>query len=121
MNLPHRFPFRFVDREVDGTAVVRLTAGGWWGRDPRGLTLSLLVEAVAQAAALVLGPREVSGERMALAAIESARLDRSPRPGETLEIRLRLETRLGRLVRVRGELTGDGRELGAATVVLAAG
>lgn len=121
MRLPHRFPFRLVDREDDGRALLRATAGAWWGRGGGDLTLPLLVEAVAQSAALLLGPEDGPGERMALAAVEAANLDRRPAPGETVEIRVRLETRLGRLVRVRGELTADGEEIGAATVVLAAG
>ena len=121
MKLPHRFPFRLVDREADGRALLCATAGSWWDRGEEGLTLPLLVEAVAQSAALLLGPEEGPGERMALAAVEAARLDRRPVPGERFEIRVRLETRLGRLVRVRGELTAGGEEIGAATVVLAAG
>lgn len=130
MKLPHRFPFRLVERAIDGRGVVCASADAWWGRSGNGPGLPLLVEAVAQAAALVLAPEGPDGsagsagataERMSLAAIEDARLTRAPRPGERVEIDLRLETRLGHLVRVRGELRSAGEELGAATVVLAAG
>jgi 3-hydroxymyristoyl/3-hydroxydecanoyl-(acyl carrier protein) dehydratase len=121
LRLPHRFPFRLVDREADGGALLCATAAAWWDRGEEGLALPLLVEGVAQSAALLLGSEGGPAERMALAAVEAARLDRRPLPGERLEIRVRLETRLGRLVRVRGELTAGGEEIGAATVVLVAG
>lgn len=130
MKLPHRFPFRLVERAIDGRGVVCASADDWWGRRGNGPGLPLLVEAVAQSAALLLAPEGPggtvgrdgeAGERMALAAVEEARLTRVPEPGERVEIQVHLETRLGHLVRVRGELRSAGEELGAATVVLAAG
>jgi len=121
LNLPHRFPFRLVDRAIDGRAALCATSGAWWARGGEGLGLPLLVEAVAQSAALLLGPEGATGDRMALAAVEEAQIARAPGAGEVVEIRVRLETRLGHLVRVRGELRCAGEELGAATVILAAG
>ncbi|KAB2969453.1 MAG: hypothetical protein F9K18_01325 [Thermoanaerobaculia bacterium] len=122
MKLPHRFPFRFVDRAADGTAVVRVSAGDARSRGRAETSAVWLVEAVAQSAALLLAPEGTGTEkRLALAAIESAEIARPPAPGETLEIAVSIETRWGSLVRVRGRLTVDGAPAGAALVVLAEG
>lgn len=121
MNLPHRFPFRFVDRAADGTAVVRLSADDAWSRARGEISVAWVVEAVAQSAALLLAPAGEGERRLALAAIESAELVRPPAPGETLEIAVSIETRWGALVRVRGRLSLDGAPAGGALVVLADG
>ena len=100
--------------------MVRATASGYWTRGGEALSSAWLVEAVAQGAALLLAPADGDGEpRLALAAVESASFARAPEPGETLEITVALEARLGGLVRVRGEIRADGQPLGTATVVLA--
>jgi 3-hydroxymyristoyl/3-hydroxydecanoyl-(acyl carrier protein) dehydratase len=120
LNLPHRYPFRLVDRLADGRVVVRPTASAFWTRGAEAAPVAWLVEAVAQGAAVVLAPEDDQGERrLALAAVEGAEFTRPPAPGETLEVRVALEARLGALVRVRGEVWADGRPLGTAIVVLA--
>lgn len=122
MNLPHRHPFRFVDRTADGRALLRVSANGVWSRGSSATPAGWLVEAVAQSAAILLAPGTEGGEtRLALAAIESAEMTRTPEPGETVEIEVSLETRWGALVRVRGQLTIDGAPVGSAIVVLAEG
>jgi len=120
LKLPHRYPFRFIDRTADGRALLRLTANGTWLRDGGGAPAGWLIEAIAQGAALLLAP-DGGGEekRLALAAIEDAEVVRAPEPGETVEVAVSLEARWGALVRVRGRLTLDGAPLGGATVVLA--
>jgi 3-hydroxymyristoyl/3-hydroxydecanoyl-(acyl carrier protein) dehydratase len=120
LSLPHRYPFRFVDRSADGRAVVCSTADAFWTRGADPPPAAWLVEAVAQGAAVLLAPEDdLSGRRLALAAVEGAEFTRPPAPGETLEIVVALEARLGSLVRVRGEVRADGRPLGTAIVVLA--
>jgi 3-hydroxymyristoyl/3-hydroxydecanoyl-(acyl carrier protein) dehydratase len=120
LKLPHRYPFRFIDRTTDGRALLRLTANGAWSRGCGGAPVAWLVEAIAQGAALVLAPEGAGEERrLALAAIEEARPERPPEPGETVEVEVSLEARWGALVRVRGRLSLDGTPLGGAVVVLA--
>lgn len=120
MKLPHRYPFRFVDRTTDGRALLRLTVNGTWSRGSGGAAAGWLIEAIAQGAALLLAP-DGGGEekRLALAAIEGAEVLRAPEAGETVEVSVSLEARWGALVRVRGRLTLDGAPLGGAIVVLA--
>jgi len=122
LNLPHRYPFRFVDRVVDGRGWVRLTANSARGRAGDGWNVAWLVEAIAQAAALVLADGEpgAAGGELVLAAVDQAELTAAPDPGATLEVAVRLEGRFGRLSRIRGEVRQDGRPIGKAALVLAA-
>jgi hypothetical protein len=121
VTLPHRFPFRLVDGETGGRAVARLSYGAFWSRGGPTASPALLVEAVAQGAALVATPPGAEGARLALAAIEGASWEAAGEAGDTLEIVVTLEGRFGRLVRVRGAATLDGRPAGSASLVLAAG
>ena len=43
----------------------------------------------------------------------------SARPGEVLEARARVVGRLGRLIKIEGEVTADGRLVGSGSVTLA--
>jgi 3-hydroxymyristoyl/3-hydroxydecanoyl-(acyl carrier protein) dehydratase len=43
----------------------------------------------------------------------------SARPGEVLEARARVVGKLGRLIRIEGEVTADGRLVGSGSVTLA--
>lgn len=101
--------------------MARLSYGAFWSRAGRSASPALLIEAVAQGAALIAAPPVGDRPRLALAAIEDAHWDRPGEAGQTLEIAVALEGRFGRLVRVRGEATLDGRPAGGATLVLAAG
>ena len=121
MNLPHRFPFRLVDGVRDGRAVARVTVGAYWRRGGPAASPALLVEAVAQGAALLALADGRDGAALALAAVEEASWLVVPTDGQTLEVTVAVEKSLGRLVRVRGEATVDGLAAGGATLVLASG
>ncbi len=119
MNLPHRFPFRFVDRVADGRGVVRLTAGAFWTPGSDAWPIGWLVEAAAQSAALLLSPESgVAPENLFLAAIDEAEMLRLPGPGETVEIEIRLEARFGRLIRIRADVHANGVAIGSVGLVL---
>ena len=122
MILPHRFPFRIVDRAGERSAALRLSAGDWWLRGAARSPIGLLVEAAAQASALLLAP-DGAGEpsSLYLAGIEDATIDELPAAGETIEIEARIEARLGRVTRVAARLLASGREAGRATLLLATG
>jgi hypothetical protein len=128
LTLPHRFPFRFVDRVADGRGVVRLSAGSTWSRGTGGPAVLWLVEAVAQCAAELLSPpsppaadgRDVApgAGPLVLAAVEGAHLEPPPCDGESLEIEVRLEARWGGLIRVLGVVRGDRGTSGEVRLVL---
>ena len=121
--LPHDYPFRFVDTvsqeagpELSGTGRVRVrisansraSMGEGW-RSPL-----LLAEAVAQSALLLEGGDVESKRRGFLAGLEGFEFARSPRAGETLEVRVRLTARFGAVARFDGEvLAVDEEESGA--------
>lgn len=122
MRLPHTFPFRFVDRAVDGRGGVRVSADSWWLRGAMPcLPVTLLAEAVAQSAALVLAPAAPEPPRLVLAAIERAIVARPPSPGDDCDIHVEVLNRFGGLVRVRGIVRVGDADVGEAIVVLAAG
>ena len=100
--------------------MVRVTAGGWWTRDGSALPLALCVEAAAQAAGELLAPAGEDSPNWALAGIERATLDRLVTAGETLQVEVRLERRLGTAVRVAAELRADGIRVGEVRLILGA-
>jgi 3-hydroxyacyl-[acyl-carrier-protein] dehydratase len=114
--LPHAYPFRFVDTVVleknhdfsEGTVSLQVTGnarasmGGAW---PSPL---LLAEAIAQAALLLEGGDADLGRRGFLAGLDGLELARSPVPGETLTVEVRLAARFGAMVKFEGTVrTGD--------------
>lgn len=138
--LPHRFPFRLVDRWVEGEsphAVAAITVGAALWRGRGGYPLGLAVEILAQASLLLLPPPAAStkaeedtpassGQAVAsgappglLAGIEEATLREELRAGDRLEAHTELVRRLGALSMVRGVLRRDGVEVASATLLLA--
>jgi len=118
--LPHRFPFRLVDRRGDGARAL-LSADSFWLRGGRALDLPLLAEAAAQAAAELLPESASNGEEMVLAALSECELKRQPRAGETLEFELSIAARFGSTVRVDATIraTDPSAEVARMTLTLA--
>jgi len=84
------------------------------------MTLPLLVEATAQAAARLLAPSETHGSAgLALAGIESAELFVPPVAGDGLAIEVRLVARLGGVVRVAGTVSRSEAEVARVVLTLA--
>lgn len=120
--LPHRFPFRLVDRREGERARVALSGGAFWSRGgERALPESLLVEVFAQAAAAVLAGRGAPSGQGYLAGVEGMQIARLPEPGERVLVDVRLVAGFGRLAKVEAELTCDDERLASATLLLAAG
>ena len=86
MNLPHRFPFRWIDRPRGGRARLAWTAAAYWHRENPLAPVGWVAEAMAQAAALLLGDPEAPSRRLALAGLEGVECLRAPVAGEVLEI-----------------------------------
>jgi 3-hydroxymyristoyl/3-hydroxydecanoyl-(acyl carrier protein) dehydratase len=84
--------------------------------------LPLLVEAVAQAAALLLADTAPGGaQQLFLAGIEDAIRDGTAGAGDTLSIEVRVLARLGSVVRVRGDLLRGETPCGGVTLILSSG
>lgn len=120
MRLPHRFPFRFVDRGDDGTARVLLSANDFWSRGAAARGAGLWIETMAQAAALVLAePASEEGpEGRVLAGVEDLTLDREPVAGAAVTISLRLEARFGAVARVAATAADDEGPFARAALLL---
>jgi len=104
-----------VDSETGRTFA---TAGSWWLRGEKSLTLPWLIEAAAQAAARLLAPHEASSQ-LALAAIEQASLARPIAAGECMDLRVRVVGHWHRWTRVECEMSSGGEELGRLSLTLA--
>ncbi|HEY2798119.1 MAG TPA: hypothetical protein VGK26_09535 [Thermoanaerobaculia bacterium] len=125
--LPHDYPFRFVDTVSrtagpdfsDGRVRVRISANAWGAAGEAWRSPLLLAEAVAQSALLLEGGDAESARRGFLAGLEGFAFTRSPRAGETLEIRVRLAARFGAVARFDGEVRsldeGEGEPEAIAT------
>jgi 3-hydroxymyristoyl/3-hydroxydecanoyl-(acyl carrier protein) dehydratase len=125
--LPHRFPFRLVDRREGAHVVAALTLGASGPRGAAGAPshpLSLAVEILAQASLLLLGSggggEAADGEPPGvLAGVEEASLAGMLAPGDRLEAHATLERRLGNAARVRAVLRRDGAPVASAVLLLA--
>src|SRR5215467_12666676 len=117
--LPHAYPFRFVDQIVEQrdetfsrgrvrlavSAGQRAASGGEWGSP------LMLAEAIAQSALLLEGGDAEIGRRGFLAGLEAFSALRAPRPGEMIDVDVRLSARFGSLVRFSGVVTSGGEEI----------
>ncbi len=119
-DLPHRFPFRLVDRSdgtrVGGQVTVVVSAGGFYARGS-GWSVGLVAEALAQAIALLHGCR--SAGQVRLAALHSVRLFQEVSPGDRLHIDIHEDVRMGGLRRFSCRALRAGAPVAEATVSVA--
>ena len=108
MELPHRYPFRWLDRVGTDAVRVELTADSFWLRGEAALPPAFCAEIVAQAAAALLEKGEIAARQRWLAGIDRLELLRPLRAGERLEVRVRPEGSFGGIVKVVGEIFSDG-------------
>lgn len=124
--LPHVYPFRFVDTVVRaagpgfdrGRVSARITAGARAAMGAAWSSPALLVEMIAQAALLLQGGDPEVGRRGFLAGIEDFEIHRVPQAGESLTVDVRLAARFGAVVKFEGEVRcGSERVAGGAILV----
>jgi 3-hydroxymyristoyl/3-hydroxydecanoyl-(acyl carrier protein) dehydratase len=128
-DLPHVYPFRFVDTVVrppgpdfgEGAVCARISAGaraamgGAWGSP------ALLAEAIAQAALLLEGGDPEAGRRGFLAGIEGFEIRRTPEAGETLTVGVRLSARYGAIVKFEGEVRSGSESIARGAILVRRG
>jgi hypothetical protein len=123
LELPHRFPFRFLEPVGETGVAFRVTAGarlpGAAELARTGLPLSLAVEGLAQAALAVL-PREDGrpGATGSLATIDGGRLLAEVRPGDVLVAQVELLGRFGPAIKVACAFLRDGERVVEASLLL---
>jgi 3-hydroxyacyl-[acyl-carrier-protein] dehydratase len=129
--LPHRPPFLFIDRILElvpgekGAFLAQWTTSGHYlsAQAPPSFSQALLVEAMAEAAGLVLIAVEEENEGQVPAEGYLLRLDRAsfhtwPRAGEGLRLFLNKKRRMGHLVLFSGEAYSDNRLVMQADLTL---
>jgi 3-hydroxymyristoyl/3-hydroxydecanoyl-(acyl carrier protein) dehydratase len=124
--LPHTYPFRFVDIVSEaapadfsgGRVRVRVSANARAAMGEAWQSPLLLAEAVAQSALLLEGGDAESARRGFLAGLEAFEFARSPRAGETLEVRVRLAARFGAVARFEGEVLAEGDAIAKGAVLV---
>jgi 3-hydroxymyristoyl/3-hydroxydecanoyl-(acyl carrier protein) dehydratase len=123
-DLPHVYPFRFVERTVEkrGPAEGRVRAlVSVNGRRTEAGELPplTLVEVVAQAALLLEGGDAGVGRSGFLAGVSDFTFERTPESGDLLDVEVKIAGVFGPIVRFEGTVTdGEGRRVcsGAVTV-----
>lgn len=126
-HLPHRPPFLLVDRILAREPGVRVvaeklvTAGEpcLQGNFPGRLAVpdTLLLEMLAQTAGF-LEADTLIGRDMFLAGIQDARFEAPALPGDRLRLEVAPEGAFGGLMKVRGAVTCEGREVCAASLLV---
>lgn len=120
MALPHRYPFRLIDRWRPDRAVFGVTVAGYWNRGAEPLSPAWIAEAMAQAAAVLLEPPAGESGSLVLAGLEGVTLEVPILPGAAIEIEVALGPRLGGLVRVEAVARLEGRQVARGNLTLSA-
>lgn len=129
-SLPHGPSFRFVDEVTaldggrSGVGIYRIKGDEAFleGHFPGNPMMPgvVLVEAIAQLGGIVAqsDPEEAVLGDLRLTAIRAAKILGAAVPGEVLEIRVRLEGRLGGLIQMDGEISSAAGLLAKAKITL---
>ena len=128
--LPHGAAFRFIDEltslrpghEATGRYLVRGDEAFLAGHFPGNPMMPgvVLIEAIAQLGGVVVqtDPEIAPLSELRLTGVRAAKILGAALPGEHLEIRAKIEGRLGGLVQVEGEVSGPHGVLATAKVTL---
>ncbi len=126
-HLPHRYPFLLVDRVLEREPGLRVVAEklvtfgepylqGHFEGYPR-VPGVLLLEMLAQAGGF-LEADSLHGAAIFLAGVPEARFPASARPGDRLRLEVRAEGAFAGMMKLRGIVTCEGRELCTASLLV---
>ena len=126
-HLPHRYPFLLVDRVLEREPGVRVVAeklvtfgepylqGHFEGRPL--VPGVLLLEMLAQAGGF-LEPDSLHGAAIFLAGVQDARFKAPALPGDRLRLEIRADGAFAGMLKIRGTVTCEGRELCTASLLV---
>jgi 3-hydroxyacyl-[acyl-carrier-protein] dehydratase len=126
-HLPHRYPFLLVDRVLEREPGVRVVAeklvtsgepylqGHFEGRPL--VPGVLLLEMLAQAGGF-LEPESLHGAAIFLAGVRDARFRAPARPGDRLRLEVQADGAYAGLMKIRGTVSCEGRDLCTASLLV---
>ncbi len=126
-HLPHRYPFLLVDRVLEREPGVRVVAEKLvtfsepqlQGHFPERPLMPgvLLLEMLAQAGGF-LEPEPLHGAAIFLAGVQEARFKAPALPGDRLRLEVHAEGAFAGMMKLRGTVSCEGRELCTATLLV---
>ncbi len=118
MQLPHRFPFRWLDGVEGGKARALVSANSTWLRGDAAVPSAFLVELVAQAAAVLLPEPGAAPRQHWLAGIDRLEMHAEVRAGDLLEVSVVAGRRFGPAMRVEGTVSTAGTAVADVVLLL---
>ena len=129
-DLPHRWPFRFIDVVVErsgspegsegrrGRVLARVSANGRAACGESWGSTAILAEALAQAAFAVAGGTGAAGGQVYLGGIRDFAAVRPPLAGESLEIDVRMAGAFGAVAKFDGEIRAGEETLARGSILV---
>jgi 3-hydroxymyristoyl/3-hydroxydecanoyl-(acyl carrier protein) dehydratase len=121
LDLPHRFPFRWIEGARDGRALAVFSANSTWLRGAAPVPAAFLAELVAQAAAVLLADPAADPadpRQRWLAGIDRLEMHRTVRAGDLLEISVLAGRRFGNAMQVEGAISTGGEKVADVVLLL---